>query len=95
MNRTRLDKHATKPTLRMPDLCPFRSNSKASRNIMFSVPEDRYFVESTDAGKINHTLQALWATMVEDLNKLSDEGILHSSTGESSILSNCVVLYRV
>ena len=50
---------------------------------MFSLPGDRYDVESTDSGKINHTLQAVWATMVEDLNKLSDEGVLHPSTGES------------
>ena len=66
----------------MPDLCPYRSRSQASRNIMFAIPEESYY-KDPDSPNINLTIQSMWAAVVEDLNKLADTGIQDPSTGES------------
>ena len=57
---------------RMFDLSPCRTNSKASRYIMYSLPVDKY---AFDGNHINLTLQFMMAEIVSDLNKLATEGL--------------------
>ena len=58
--------------LRLLDLCPFRSNSKSSRNLIFSVPVSTYYM---DDDHNNVTLQMMLAAVVRDLNELSTSGL--------------------
>ena len=58
--------------LRLLDLCPFRSNSKSSRNLIFSVPVSTYYIDNDHN---NVTLQMMLAAVVRDLNELSTSGL--------------------
>ena len=58
-------------SLRMADLSSCRQDSRASRSAMFSMPVELYYME----GKVNSTLQSLYGWLVDDLNKLANEGI--------------------
>lgn len=46
---------------------------------MFSLPVKRYHV---DEFKVNHSLQALYETIVSDLNKLANEGLPDAKLGD-------------
>ena len=53
-------------------MSPCRTNSKASRNLIFCLPSKTYCF---DANHVNITLQSLLAIVVEDLNRLSSVGL--------------------
>ena len=57
--------------LRMADLSSCRQDSRSSRCAMFSMPVERYFME----GKVNATLQSLYARLVQDLNNMANDGV--------------------
>ena len=57
--------------VRTADLSECRTDSKASRNIMYSIMVHSYLMR----GKTNVTLQTLNAAIVADCNKLSTEGV--------------------
>ena len=56
----------------MSDITPFRSNSKASRHIMFALPVDAYVLNEQH---VNFSLQALYDAVVKDLNYLAEHGV--------------------
>ena len=58
--------------LRMFDLSPFRTNSRASRYILYSLPVSQYCF---DDEHINITLQSILQEIVTDLNVLSTSGL--------------------
>ena len=49
---------------------------------MFSLPVTRYHV---DENKVNHSLQALYDTIVADLNKLANEGLQDEKLGDPCV----------
>ena len=57
----------------MFDLSPYRTNSKASRYLMYSLPTYAYCFEEPD--HINVTLQAILQLLVDDLNQLATSGL--------------------
>lgn len=63
---------AHKPISRTPDLSECRTDSKASRYIMYSLLVQSYLIQN----KTNITLQTLNSAIVADFNKLSTEGLL-------------------
>ena len=65
---------------RMFDLSPFRTSSKASRNLIFCLPVHLYALED-DHNSLS--LQFLLDRVVADLNGLSSAGI-ETSDGEVS-----------
>ena len=62
---------AHKPISRTPDLSECRTDSKASRYIMYSLLVQNYLIRA----KTNVTLQTLNSAIVADFNKLSQEGL--------------------
>ena len=56
----------------MFDLSPVRTNSRASRNLIFSIPVQDYCF---DINHINVTLQSMLDVVVNDLNVLSTSGL--------------------
>lgn len=52
--------------------CKMKTDSKASRNLVFALPVERYLVEPPE----NFTLQAMFGALVQDLNKLASDGII-------------------
>ena len=63
--------------VRMFDICPCRTNSKASRFLMYSLPVHTYWFDDAAPGHVNLTLQALMDIIVADLNKLALSGLEH------------------
>ena len=59
-------------TLRMSDVSPCRTDSQASRQIVFCLPVSAY---ALDEGHVNWTLQLLLEAMVDDLKALSTTGV--------------------
>ena len=55
----------------MADLSLLRNDVKASRCIMFAFPTSKYHME----GKVNATLQALYAVLTADINSMSSSGV--------------------
>ena len=58
--------------LRMFDMSPCRSNSKAARLLMYSLPVKSYYF---DDSHINLTLQGMLQSIVSDLNELAMVGL--------------------
>ena len=61
--------------LRMFDLSPFRTNSRASRYILYSLPVSHYCFDDEEDQHINITLQSILQEIVTDLNGLSTSGL--------------------
>ena len=55
----------------MPDLSLLRTDSRASRCVMFSMPTSKYHMN----GKVNETLQKLYTVMTADLNDMATRGV--------------------
>ena len=53
-------------------MSPCRTNSRASRNLIFCLPSHVYCF---DEAHVNISLQSLLGTVVEDLNRLSSVGL--------------------
>ena len=63
--------HECFQALRTPDLSKFRSDSKASRYVIYSVPTQLYWVD----GATNMTLQAMNRATVNDIQKMVHDGL--------------------
>ena len=66
----------------MFDLSPCRTNSKASRYVLYSLPVKSYWF---DDDHTNLTLQSLLQTIVDDLNMLATRGV--EINGEAACLT--------
>ena len=57
---------------RMFDISPFRTNSKASRYLLYSLPVKQYWFGEEH---VNLSLQSLMEAVVKDLNDLATSGL--------------------
>ena len=58
--------------LRLFDLSPVRSNSRASRHLMYCLPVSSYWFDSEHT---NVTLHSILKAVVDDLNALASLGV--------------------
>ena len=75
----------------MPDLSLCRTDSKASRNIVFCVPVSAY---AFDSRHLNLTLQMLLEAVVEDLKTLGQVGVPTKEHGVFWLLCNSIFSER-